>query len=59
MKKFINQRLSEDKMRVVMGGNNVREEAGCSCSCPGEDSTKTTGIHSVATFRGASTMPIL
>ena len=44
MKEFINQRLSEDKMRVVVGGEMASEQAKCSCTCPGEDSTKITGV---------------
>ena len=57
MKKFVNQRLSEDKMRVVLGGENVSESTQCSCTCPGEDSTKTTGLHSIATFNAAPFTP--
>lgn len=58
MKEFVNQRLSEDKMRVVLGGENVSESSQCSCTCPGEDSTKTTGLHSTATFNGAPSTPV-
>lgn len=57
MKKFVNQRLSEDKMRVVLGGENVSESSPCSCTCPGEDSTQTTGLHSIATFNAAPFIP--
>lgn len=58
MKKFVNQRLSEDKMRVVLGGNNVSESSQCSCTCPGEDTSKTTGIHSIGTFSGNTSTPV-
>ena len=57
MKKFVNQRLSEDKMRVVLGGENVSESSPCSCTCPGEDSTQTTGLRSIATFNAAPFIP--
>lgn len=57
MKKFVNQRLSEDKMRVVLGGDSVSESTQCSCTCPGEDCTKTTGLHSIATFNAATSNP--
>lgn len=57
MKKFVNQRLSEYKMIVVLGGENVSESSQCSCTCPGEDSTKTTGLRSIATFNAATSNP--
>lgn len=57
-KKFVNQRLSEYKMRVVLGGENVSESSQCSCTCPGEDSTKAAGLHSTATFNGAPSTPV-
>lgn len=49
MKDFINSRLSEEKLRVIIGGS-VGDDSGtdnCSCTCPGEDSTKTTGCFSI------------
>lgn len=58
MKKFVNQRLSEYKMRVVLGGDSVSESTQCSCTCPGEDCTKAAGLHSTATFNGAPSTPV-
>lgn len=44
-------------MRVVLGGENVSESSQCSCTCPGEDSTKAAGLHSTATFNAATSNP--
>lgn len=58
MKDFINSRLSEEKLRVIIGGS-VGDGSGtveCSCTCPGEDSTKTTGIHSIASVYAVNNM---
>lgn len=45
-------------MRVVLGGENVSESSQCSCTCPGEDSTKAADLHSTATFNGAPSTPV-
>lgn len=56
MKDFINSRLSEEHLRSVYGGA-VGDDGGtvtCSCTCPGEDATKTTGYISIASINVAN-----
>lgn len=55
---FLKQRLSEDKMKVLFGGDpDDTETKDCPCSCPGEDSTKTTGLHGRASLYAFNNNP--